>query len=88
MEKGIQDDLKRIQSKGKTLGDIPRKVDSWNSSLATNYTHSIHTIIQTFQLCFSYDRDSFSSIGGLAMSRSVKGGSGRSMVGVRNRRWG
>lgn len=28
MEKGIQDDLKRIQSKGKTLGDIPRKVDA------------------------------------------------------------
>lgn len=25
MEKGIEDDLKRIQSKGKTLGDIPRK---------------------------------------------------------------
>ena len=25
MEKGIQDDLKRIQSKGKTLKDIPRK---------------------------------------------------------------
>jgi hypothetical protein len=25
MEKGIQDDLKRIQSKGKTLYDIPRK---------------------------------------------------------------
>jgi len=25
MEKGIQDDLKRIESKGKTLQDIPRK---------------------------------------------------------------
>jgi hypothetical protein len=25
MEKGIEDDLKRIKSKGKTLGDIPRK---------------------------------------------------------------
>jgi len=25
MEKGIEDDLKRIQSKGKTLNDIPRK---------------------------------------------------------------
>ena len=25
MEKGIEDDLKRIQSKGKTLHDIPRK---------------------------------------------------------------
>ena len=25
MEKGIEDDLRRIESKGKTLGDIPRK---------------------------------------------------------------
>lgn len=25
MEKGIADDLKRIQSKGKTLSDIPRR---------------------------------------------------------------
>jgi hypothetical protein len=25
MEKGIEDDLKRIEMKGKTLGDIPRK---------------------------------------------------------------
>lgn len=27
MEKGIHDDLNRIKSKGKTLADIPRKVD-------------------------------------------------------------
>lgn len=27
MEKGIHDDLNRIKSKGKTLADIPRKID-------------------------------------------------------------
>lgn len=27
MEKGIYDDLERIKSKGKTLADIPRKID-------------------------------------------------------------
>lgn len=27
MEKGIHDDLARIKAKGKTLADIPRKVD-------------------------------------------------------------
>lgn len=27
MEKGIHDDLARIKSKGKTLADIPRKID-------------------------------------------------------------
>ena len=27
MEKGIHDDLNRIRSKGKTLADIPRKLD-------------------------------------------------------------
>lgn len=27
MEKGIHDDLARIKSKGKTLADIPRKVN-------------------------------------------------------------
>lgn len=27
MEKGIHDDLARIRSKGKTLADIPKKID-------------------------------------------------------------
>ena len=27
MEKGIHDDLARIKSKGKTLADIPKKID-------------------------------------------------------------
>lgn len=37
MEQGIHDDLSRIRSKGKTLADIPRKIDWFNFLLLVSF---------------------------------------------------